>query len=231
MDFIIGLLNNNYVISILTGLMVYFITDLFTRVREKKNYLLKVDTVNKELFNIIKNCIPENNLPSPQILLSIHRSSARNQNVKIEDVDSLFIIFDDLIKEIMDSNFLSYENKINYCEKIMRLNQEVLNYTIVINEECKTTIDEDINFKPKISSLIAVALASVSTLVSLIATLFDEETSSLLLNTLRSSNLTGSIIFVLLILVVLTYILLYTHWINLKDQMRRNKEKTRTTDN
>lgn len=209
MEFINDFLNNNWTISILTGLVVFFVTDFYKRIREKKNYLIKVNTVNRELFNSIKMCIPEENMPSPQMLLSMHRSTARIHNVKINDVDSLPMIFDDLIKEIMDSNFLSYDNKINYCEKILSLEIEVNKYIAEKTyEESNTTRLENRNYKRKASILTSAIASVIASFSILIYSFFTDEKAVLKPVLIESAISITQIISLGLLIVTLLFITL-----------------------
>lgn len=117
--------SNSWVISFITGLLVYFLTKLWERLRERKQYKLAIFSANKEVFDTLKFAIPETVLPSVYVLRALHVSTAKQKNVKQEDMDSLNSIIFDLIKEIMESNFLSYENKIKYCMKLEELEQSL----------------------------------------------------------------------------------------------------------
>lgn len=136
MDFILNALNNSWVSNLITGLAVYFLTGFFNKIKHKKQYFQKVELANKEIFNTIKFTIPEENLPSAQVLQSIHSATAKRYNVKIEHMSSLQEILDDVIKEIMDSNFLSHENKLRYCKRLLDLKGELT------SEKKETTSNE-----------------------------------------------------------------------------------------
>lgn len=175
MDVIMNFLNNNWVTSIITGLLVFFVTELIKRLKEKKSYFLKVAHANKEVFNTLKYSIPEENLPTIQVLRSIHKATAKRYNVKIEDVDSLQEILDDLIKEIMDSNFLSHDNKLRYCQRLLGLQNDFA----TINEEESSVVKyyqmKSAEQKRALSFAMSFAFGLVTTLMTFILTLIKED--------------------------------------------------------
>jgi len=87
-------------------------------------------------------------------------------------MDNLSLIIFDLIKEIMDSNFLSYEAKIKYCLKLEALEQCIIkgNSKEIIddsNTKIGMKISAELPFKgstlifPLIGAILAFAINSV----------------------------------------------------------------------
>ncbi|MFF0825990.1 hypothetical protein ACFYU8_05800 [Brevibacillus sp. NPDC003359] len=168
--------NNSWVTSIITGLLVFYLTDIYKRLKEKKSYFQKVGQVNKEIFKTIKYSIPEEKLPSISILKSIHIATAKRYNVKLEDVDSLQAIFDDLIKEIMDSNFLSHDNKLLYCQRLL----DTQNGLITKNIEETTTVKQYVTFTSTKSTTLSLMFSTATsmfaaTIVFLLTTFKDNK--------------------------------------------------------
>ncbi|KAB2337634.1 hypothetical protein F7731_08545 [Cytobacillus depressus] len=131
---------NSWVISFLTGLVVYSITKIWENFRTKKNYIRAVELANKEVFNTLKLCVPEDTLPNIYSLRALHLATSKRYGVKQKDLDSLSLIIFDLIKEIMDSSFLSYNDKIQYCRKLESLESSI--------NEIKTETENDIDSNP-----------------------------------------------------------------------------------
>jgi len=180
LDAIIDFINNSWVVSIFTGLAVYFITEFIKKVRDKKAYLQQVRLANKEVFNTIKLSIPEEHLPSPPILNAIHRSTAKRFNVSLDDMESLPIILDDLVKEIMDSNFLAHQSKLNYCDTLLELKTQMLHVEV----EEQSHHDEKLDAlklkqsKAIISSAMSVVVAVLGSFTAFaISTLSDNRSS------------------------------------------------------
>ncbi|GED73135.1 hypothetical protein BRE01_68370 [Brevibacillus reuszeri] len=164
MEWFLNFINSSWVTSIITGFLVFYVTDLYKRIKGKKSYFQQVSLANKEIFNSIKYSIPEDNLPSIQILKAIHIATAKRYNVKFEDVDSLHAIIDYLIKEIMDSNFLSHENKLDYCQRLLDMQMEL---NLLEHEE---TVVEKVyaTYKDSDSSTLATSFAPVIGFISFI---------------------------------------------------------------
>ena len=139
MEKIILFLTNSWTISIITGLIVFFTTDFVKRYRSKKEYYQNVDLANQEMLNTLKILIPDQELPEPLIIKAMHLSTSRKYKVKLQDMGSLMLILDDLIKEIMDTSFLTYKNKVDYCNEV---NQLKVKYQQGKNEKSKVTTDK-----------------------------------------------------------------------------------------
>lgn len=175
MTLITNFLNNNWVTSIITGLLVFFVTELIKRIKEKKSYFLKVAQANKEIFNTLKYSIPEENLPTTEVLKSIHKATAKRYNVKIEDVDSLPEILDDLIKEIMDSNFLSHENKLRYCQRLLELQNKLATISIEEPVVVKDYQAESREHRRAQSLTMSLVLSMIATLMTLMLPLIKDD--------------------------------------------------------
>lgn len=123
----IGFLTNSWVIGIgggiISGLVVFIITNkIFTR-KENKEYQQKIEMANKELLYSIRPLIVGQNIPSQNLIDSIIYSTARKYNVEIEDLYENEELAEDLTKEVLDNPFLNSENKLKYCELTSRLKE------------------------------------------------------------------------------------------------------------
>lgn len=125
MEAFLKFLNNNWVTSILTGILVTLAFEFAKRLKEKKDYKLQTSLANTEVFNILEACVPEEQLPNPDVVFSFYKSAAKKYKVKIEHMDTLSMIIDDLIKKVMESNFLSYDEKTSHCERLLKLKLDI----------------------------------------------------------------------------------------------------------
>jgi hypothetical protein len=172
-DYMRDFLSNNWVISIITGLLVYGITKAWEVFRSRRQYRLSVNLANKEVFDTLKFSIPENPLPSVYVLKALHASTAKQRNVKSGDMDTLSSILFDLIKEIMDSNFLAYENKLKYCVNLEELERTLING---LEGDKKTndvdTIIRNVEGKGNFLSMTATIFALFASLFTLLLSQF-----------------------------------------------------------
>ena len=102
----------------LSGLLVTLITRVIFSRRENREYLQRVATANNEIIYSLRPSISEKNLPSREILDSLLASTARKYDVKKTDLYDAQRLVEDIIKEIMDSGFISSQQKIEFCEQL-----------------------------------------------------------------------------------------------------------------
>ncbi|TSJ39078.1 hypothetical protein [Fluviicola chungangensis] len=123
----IEFLTNSWTIGIgggvISGLIVFLITNkIFTR-REDKEYTQKIEMANKELLYCIRPLIVGQNLPSQDLIDSVIFSTARKYGVEINDLYENDELAEDLTKEILDTPFLNSESKLKYCELTSKLKE------------------------------------------------------------------------------------------------------------
>ncbi|CAA0121228.1 Uncharacterised protein [BD1-7 clade bacterium] len=122
------ILNNAWVIGIgggvLSGLLVTLITRYIFSKKDDKEYVQKLAAVNKEVVYALRPGISEGHIPDEEVLSSLINASARKYKVSRDDVFRPKQIAEELIKEIMDSSFISSDTKKNYCETLAHLIKE-----------------------------------------------------------------------------------------------------------
>lgn len=120
-----SLLNNSWVTGIgggiVSGIVVFFATRWLVSDQSKREYNQKVSSANREVVFAVRQGVPEENLPSAQVLSALLKSTARQYQVAEADLYSPEEVSQDLIKEIMDSNFISAKTKELYCERLVTL--------------------------------------------------------------------------------------------------------------
>ncbi len=119
------ILNNAWILGIgggiLSGLIVTPITRYLFLKKDSKEYAQKVLTVNQEIVFALRPGISEGHIPNNEVLSSLINATARKYKVSRRDVYQSKQIAEELIKEIMDSSFISSETKKNYCETMAHL--------------------------------------------------------------------------------------------------------------
>ena len=122
------ILNNAWVIGIgggvLSGLLVTLITRYIFSKKDDKEYVQKLAAVNKEVVYALRPGISEGHIPDEEVLSSLINATARKYKVSRGDVFRPKQIAEELIKEIMDSSFISSDTKKNYCETLAHLIKE-----------------------------------------------------------------------------------------------------------
>jgi hypothetical protein len=119
------LLSNPWVVGIgggiLSGLIVTTVSRFVLSKRENREYLQKVFSANRELIYSIRPGISEGIIPSPGVVESLIVATARKFGVERRDVYGPPELVQELLKEVMDSSFISAKVKEDYCTKLATL--------------------------------------------------------------------------------------------------------------
>ena len=117
-----GFFSNPWVVGIgggiLSGFIVFFVTRYSFSNRDKKEYYSNLTTANKEVIYSIRSTISENVLPSAEIINALIMANSRKYSVEQKDMYNLGQICEELIKEVMDSSFISSKTKMEYCDML-----------------------------------------------------------------------------------------------------------------
>lgn len=115
--------------SILSGLVVAWVSNkLFFR-KDDKRYSEKTIAANREVLYALRPLIPEAAFPSVNIVDSLISATARKYQIKKENMNSPMQFFDELIKEVMDSSFVPNKKKTEYTKNLFNLKAEALSLT------------------------------------------------------------------------------------------------------
>lgn len=175
--------------SVLGGLLVTLITRMLFSRRENREYLLRVATANNEILYSVRPSISESKLPSRGILDSLIASTARKHEVDRDDLYGIDQLVEDITKEIMDSGFLSAEQKLNFCEEISSLKRQPVSIAEEVAERKKL---KEARAESAVSWVIGLmaAFASILGFVSTIA-LSDSQLAGRRLGSVAQRPITG----------------------------------------
>ncbi len=167
----IEIITNPWVIGIvggiISGLVVFLITNRIFSRRENREYRQKIEMANKELLYSIRPLIVGQNIPSQDLVDSIIYSTARKYSVEINDLYENEELAEDLTKEILDNPFLNSENKLKYCELTAKLKELD---TEDITEQKREVIYVE-KEKPITKEFFSITLALMTTITVVIATI------------------------------------------------------------
>ena len=125
------IINNPWVVgivgSIVSGLIVYFITYAIISKREDKIYQHKIIAANSEILHTIKSMVTNKQLLSVEAFNSVVTSTAKKHQVNLKDINNISEFIDDIIKDIIQSPFITYEQKNEYYEQLDTLKEEQQN--------------------------------------------------------------------------------------------------------
>ncbi len=119
----IHFLGNGWVIGlgtgVLSGAVVALVTRLILSRRENRDYKKNVDAANREIVYTIRASIPDDQIPSRDVVVALIHSSARRLSVSARDLFGPSEIAEELVKEVMDSSFLSSAKKKEYTTLVL----------------------------------------------------------------------------------------------------------------
>ena len=97
--------------GLISGILVYFITSIIASIINTKEYNKAVQDLNFKLSGMLIMSIAEDKIPNAKMIDSISKSLARRHNVKRDDINSIEDTYDDLVRELFETNFISNERK------------------------------------------------------------------------------------------------------------------------
>lgn len=118
-------LSNGWVIGIgsgvASGLIVLPISRYYFSAREQRELNQKIAAANREVVFAVRHGIPEGAVPSKEVVRSLVEATARRYGIDPDKMYGPAEISSDLIKEVMDSSFISADTKQEYCSKLIEL--------------------------------------------------------------------------------------------------------------
>jgi hypothetical protein len=153
-----------YAVAIISGVIVFLITNLILSKKENKLYNQRIIQANNEFVIIIKPIIIEKNKFNNDLFDSLKIAISKKYNIDKNDMYTINDLTSLIITDILQTPFLTGEQKENYCNEIIIVKNNIIN----INRENK--ISEKIIIKNTLSSkYISSILGIVTVLFSLIS--------------------------------------------------------------
>lgn len=182
--------------GIISGLLVYWITNLIVHKRANKEYQQSLRAANNEILYTIRPLIVDKVLPPIQVVLSLLSSTARKYNVNQKDLYSVEVLVDDLTKEVLENPFLTSEVGMSYCTVLSSL----------VNEERKSVSQQTTEVKSNRKSdttinYMSFLLASTVALITMFIFVFSDS-SFLKMDTIfiRATSIVGALMISMLIM-------------------------------
>jgi hypothetical protein len=184
--------------SVLGGGLISLISWYLLSKRKRQEFLQRVALANREVMYAIRPGIAEGHIPSTDVLDAMANATARKYELERKDLFAPPELADELIKEVMDSSFLSSAQKMEYCAKLTPLREHSVVEARV--RESEYAADQTITFISFILGLIAV----VTTLIFQNAGLLDRFKN--VLDRTQIRVLAASIIFAAILLLLLLFL-------------------------
>lgn len=111
-------LQNQWVVGIgggiISGIIVFFITKWLFQRKDNSKYLEQIANANLDIIRTLKPYIAEKGLPEKEIIDAIISSTARKHKVKSDELYSIRVICEELIREIIENVYVSADKKKEY---------------------------------------------------------------------------------------------------------------------
>lgn len=162
-------LSNAWVISIISGILVFFVTNFFVKIKSKKEAKKQIHDANAMILNHIRGYVVDNGLPNPIIIEAIKNSISREYCVNCLNLLSDKEICEELIKDIISNIYISNENRkvyINMLQEYLEQNN-ISNSNNEINKEINNekTFGKIIDIVSVIAGLLTIMGTSLSTYI------------------------------------------------------------------
>jgi hypothetical protein len=212
------LLNNGWVVGIgggvLSGLIVAWLTRTLFSKKDLRELAINISAANKEILYAIRPEISENSLPSAEVIDALKNATARKYKIEPERLHGITQIVEELIKEIMDSSFISSTAKKEYCESLKTLIPEIPEET-ELQAEDRDVFVARVEYKEKMTSLLSMTLGTIAAF----ATMF-----SFIKSSVESSSIFGRItesVFPMLLVMVSVMLVMTAMQVALKLRHKR----------
>lgn len=168
--------------GIISGILVFFLTKWIMDRRSKSEYYKQIDNANQAVVNSLKPYIADKGLPRMDIFGALIASVSRLFGVNVNDMYSIEIYCEELIREIMSDIYVSNDKKQEYSLKLAEYKN------MLQSETREKEMDTEIIIEMKeeryssrmrtfISAYLSVLTALSATLLS-VFTLFEEDSST-----------------------------------------------------
>lgn len=163
------LLNNGWVVGlgggVASGMIVAWLTKIFFSNKNNKEISLAIFSANREILYALRSEITEEVIPSASVLNALRNATARKYDIESHHLLTVKEIGEELIKEIMDSSFISSQLKRSYCQKLEEIKDSI---TVVKNVAVDTaTSKAKLEYRSRMTHLFSVTFGSIAALVTL----------------------------------------------------------------
>lgn len=118
-------LNNTWVAGIGTGLLsgflVTWVTNKLISKRDEKELARSIEAANKEVLYALRSEVSEEQVPTLEVVEALINATSRRYKLESRHLLRPKQIAEELIKEIMDSSFISSSTKKAFCESLKSL--------------------------------------------------------------------------------------------------------------
>ncbi|MZR62968.1 hypothetical protein [Alcanivorax sp. DP30] len=119
------ILQNSWVVNIGTGVISGLLVALLTRAafssKDDKELARAIESANREVLFAIRAEVSESNIPALEVVHALINATARKYKLETRLLLKPQQLSEELIKEVMDSSFISSKQKAEYCQALASL--------------------------------------------------------------------------------------------------------------
>lgn len=203
-----NLLGNNWIIGIGGGLISTILYSSISFIIKKISKINDIKKANNEILSLLKPYVIDRGFPEIEIVKSLIEATARKYKISSKQMFSIPDICEELMKEITESIYITYEKKNEY-------NKDLTNYKKIIEEknafslevETFKNINEKSYFFDKFVPLISMATTAMFSVFLLLITLEKYPTEKAFYTDEKEKLFFISLLFILIALLLLVVLL------------------------
>ncbi|MGF1845346.1 hypothetical protein L4C39_19570 [Vibrio clamense] len=178
------ILNNSWIIGIGTGVFSGVIATFITRKifskGDEREIAQKIESANREVLYALRPDISEGYTPNSKVLDALINSTARKYKLEAKRLYNQKAVAEELIKEIMDSSFISAETKKSYCESLNQLiPDEDINVSEVEEQKNNEKFVAKVEYREKMIMMFSVTIGLFTAFATLLSTLKSSSTGTI----------------------------------------------------
>ncbi|WP_298035244.1 hypothetical protein [uncultured Dysosmobacter sp.] len=179
----LSFLQNPWVVGIgggiISGIIVFFITNWIYKRKDASKYLEQISRANTDIIQTLKPYVAEQGLPEKEIVDAIIVSTARKYNVKSDELYSIRIICEELIREIVENVYVASDKKREYSLQLKEYLQAPSSeqHKQLLISDIKKEIDNadtimETNYRRKTATMISMLLSLFAGCLTVILSVF-----------------------------------------------------------
>lgn len=183
-------LSNSWVVSIISGIIVFLLTNTIVMIQNKRKYNKKIKDANLTVLNRLRGYIVDNGLPKDEIIEAIKHSVIREYNIKYNNILTTIALYEELVTDIIGNIYISNENKIKYINMLQEYleknsKQNINSNSTDLHDKCNAIeieIEPNINSHKEINfkyELIISIIPAIITIISIYLSLMVKQTKDI----------------------------------------------------
>ena len=149
--------------GIISGILVFFLTNWIAKKKGREDYYKQVMMANQSVITALKPYIAERGLPELEIFSSLIASTARMYSVEEKDMFTISVFCEELIREIISDIYVSTDKKKEYTDSLIVYKKEIDRE----NSENKVqVVSNNVEFNKKYRKSISMYMAFLASILT-----------------------------------------------------------------